>query len=129
MQNVLNFPTKKTTKEKSPFVPLVEVFERICQSFKKFEEHKEHEYKIKVEFLKDECYKVYLRRILEKRRLLKIVDFPEFFYANGWAIDSEAMKLSEQAVRTVEEKYGRKHIEKCYNARIKDVIKNLKRKR
>ena len=129
MQNVLNFPTRKQAKKKSPFVPLVTAFEKLRQTLKKIEESKEHDYKIKVEFLKDECYKVYLRRILEKRRLLKLVDFPEFFYVNGWAIDSEAMKLSERAVRTVEEKFGRKHIEKCYNARIKEVIKNLKRKK
>ena len=108
---------------------MVTAFEKLRQTLKKIEESKEHDYKIKVEFLKDECYKVYLRRILEKRRLLKLVDFPEFFYVNGWAIDSEAMKLSERAVRTVEEKFGRKHIEKCYNARIKEVIKNLKRKK
>lgn len=103
--------------------------EKIFQFFKRNEEYKEHDYKIKCEFLKNECYKVYLKQILEKRHLLKIIDIPEFFYLNGWTVDSEAMSKAEVVIKTVEEKFGRKHIERCYNARIKQIIKNLKSKK
>lgn len=125
MQNVLNFPNTKTQKKerKNPLVECVKTF------FKNRKKQKEHDYKIKVEFLKNECYKVYLKRILEKRRLLKIVDIPEFFYLHGWVVDSEALKAAEFAIKTVEEKFGRKHIEKCYNAKIKEIIKELKGKK
>lgn len=127
MQNVLNFPNRKQPQQKErKFNPFVVVYEKVFQLFKKIEKHKEHDYKIKCEFLKDECYKVYLKQILENRRLLKIIDIPEFFYLSGWTIDSEAMKKAENAIKTVEARYGRKHIEKCYNARIKAIIKNLK---
>lgn len=113
---------RKTEKQKKSFI------EQFKDFVKNRRVEKEHDYEIKIKFLKDECYKVYLRRILENRRLLKVVDIPEFFYLNGWTIDSEAKRLSESAVETVEQKYGRKHIEKCYNARVKEIIKNLKQK-
>lgn len=127
MQNVLNFPNRKQQqKTEKKFTPFVVACEKICQFFKKIEEYKEHDYKVKCEFLKNECYKVYLKQILENRRLLKIIDIPEFFYLSGWTIDSEAMKKAEKAIKTVEARYGRKHIERCYNARIKAIIKKLK---
>lgn len=130
MQNVLNFPNKKQQQKKEKaLIPFVAACEKIFQFFKRIKEYKEHDYKIKCEFLKNECYKVYLKQILEKRHLLKIIDIPEFFYLNGWTVDSEAMSKAEAAIKTVEEKFGRKHIERCYNARIKQIIKNLKSKK
>jgi len=108
MQNVLNFPVQNVQKRKS-------LVERIRAFLKK----REAAYQNKRQFLKDECYKIYLKRILKNQHNANVVDFPDFIYKERLSICSKALKLAELAIQKTESLYGRKHIEKCYAAKIK----------
>jgi ClpP class serine protease len=90
-----------------------------------YQEKKKKEYNKKRQFLKDECYKVFLPKVLEKRNS-KEIDFPNFVYEKRLAICSEALDLAEKAVFMTERIYGRKHIEKCYSIKIKQNLRNKK---
>lgn len=116
MQNVLIFPKHKQSK-KSLF-KLIENFIENCKI------RKEKSFQQKIEFLKSECYDVYLKQILKKRKQEGVPDFPEWMYLRRHIICVEAMNKSIQAVKETFLKYGREHIERCY----KNRVKHLKRK-
>lgn len=118
MQNVLIFP--KSMPQKISGFAKIRNFLNNRKILKLIE--KENQYKEKIDFLKSECYKYYLEKILNYRHKAKIVDFPRFMYKERMTICSEAMYLSEKAVEFAEQVYGKKHIEKCYRKR-RDVIK------
>lgn len=125
VRNVLNFPTRQKNENKKSFIERVKTFFKNKKEQDK--QAKERAYQEKIEFLKKECYDDYLKRILKSRRNIKVVDFPDFMYYGGSAISVEARRLADDAVEMTERKYGRKHIERCYEQRIKDKQKNRKK--
>ena len=113
MQNVLTFPTtiQKIEKGKSA-LQIIKNFLKNCKI------RRELAYKEKIDFLENECYKFYLKKILEQRHKAKLLDFPDFMYWERLTVCSEAVCLSRMAVAITEMRYGRKFIDKCYKARI-----------
>lgn len=118
MPNVLNFPTAASVKQKMSLV------EKIKNFFKNRKIQKEKTYQKKLDFLIQETYKIYLDKILLIRRKNQVVDFPEWLYRKGETRDQEAYSLALERVLQVESIYGRKHIEKCYKARLKEIQNN-----
>ena len=82
-------------------------------------------YQEKIDFLKEECYKFYLKKILSERHKARVVDFPDFMYWQRLAICQEAVYLSNLVVSMHEKVYGRRFIEKCYSRRLQEVKKSL----
>lgn len=116
MQNVLIFPKHKQSKKS--------LFKRIANFIENCKIRKEKSFQEKIEFLKSECYDVYLKQILKQRKQEGIPDFPEWMYTRRYIVCVEAMNKSIQAVKETFMKYGREHIERCY----KNRVKHLKRK-
>jgi hypothetical protein len=127
MQNVLTFPSMQQKQAKRSFVANIRNFLRNRKIQKLIRD--EQQYKEKIDFLENECYKVYLERILDYRHKAKIVDFPRFMYEERFTMCSEAIALSKEAVAFVEKVFGRKHIEKCYKLRLKEINQKLKNKK
>lgn len=115
MQNVLTFPnTLENKKRKKSFVERIRVF------LTNHKIQKEIDYKRKIDFLKKECYKHYLKRILNEREKEKTLDIPRFMYERGFVICWEAVELAKQAVEITEKRHGKKFIEHCYKSKLKE---------
>ncbi len=87
---------------------------------------KEQNYKQKVEFLRQQTYIHYLKKILSEREKNKEVDLPYFLYENGRVLCPEALRKTE-IVMFWAEKQGKRHIEKCFNYRMKQLERENKR--
>lgn len=122
MQNVLTFPTTNIKKVKK-----ISALRQLKNFIENCKIRREEIYQEKIDFLKDECYKFYLRKILKERHNAQIVDFPDFMYWQRLTICQEAINLSNLVVGMHERVYGRKFIEKCYNRRLQDIKKSLKK--
>ena len=116
--NILYLPVKKQpTKIRFDFVKVV---------FCKIKRKKEREYRRKVEFLKQQTYIHFLKMIMAKREKNKEVDLPRFMYDNGLVVCGEAMRNTE-IVMFWAEKQGKRHIEKCFNYRMKQIERENER--
>lgn len=115
MQNVLNFPTVASVKPKRSLV------EKIQNFIKNRKIQKEKIFKRKTDFLIQQTYEIYLDKILKNRREKESVDFAEWLYKQGFIIDQGAYSMAKESVNWVQKVYGRKHIEKCYKARLKEI--------
>ena len=122
MQNVLTFPTTNIKKVKR-----ISALRQLKNFIENCKIRREEIYQEKIDFLKDECYKFYLRKILKERHNARVVDFPDFMYWQRLTICQEAINLSNLVVGMHERVYGRKFIEKCYNRRLQDIKKSLKK--
>ena len=111
MQNVLNFPTNRARKKS--------LTKNILNFIENCRIRKEESFQSKIEFLKNECYEEFLKKILKQRKEKGVPDFPEWMYEQRRVISIEALNKSVQAVKYVYEKYGKKHIEECYKNKIK----------
>ena len=120
MQNVLTFPTTNIKKQKN-----ISALRQLKNFIENCKIRREEIYQEKIDFLKDECYKFYLKKILKERHEARIVDFPDFMYWQRLAICQEAIDLSNIVVGMHERIYGRKFIERCYNRRLRDIKKNF----
>ena len=118
MQNVLNFPTNRVRKKS--------LIKNILNFIENCKTRKEKSFQAKIEFLKNECYEVYLKEILKRHKEEGLPDFPDWMYKQRRVICIEALNKSVQVVQYVYEKYGKKHIEECYKNKIK--LNRLKRK-
>lgn len=118
MQNVLNFPTNRARKKS--------LTKNILNFIENCRIRKEESFQAKIEFLKNECYEEFLKKILKQRKEKGVPDLPEWMYEQRRVICIEALNKSVQAVNYVYEKYGKKHIEECYKNKIK--LNRLKRK-
>ena len=122
MQNVLTFPTTNIKKVKR-----ISALRQLKNFIENCKIRREEIYQEKIDFLKDECYKFYLRKILNERHKARVVDFPDFMYWQRLAICQEAINLSNLVVGMHERVYGRKFIEKCYNRRLQEIKTSLKK--
>lgn len=118
MQNVLNFPTDRVRKKS--------LIKNILNFIENCKTRKEKSFQAKIEFLKNECYEVFLEKILKQHKEQGVPDLPEWLYRQRRVICEEALKKAENAVQYAYEKYGKKHIEECYKNKIK--LNRLKRR-
>lgn len=120
MQNVLTFPTTNIKKQKQ-----ISALQHLKNFLENCKIRREKFYQEKIDFLKEECYKFYLKKILSERHKARVVDFPDFMYWQRLAICQEAVYLSNLVVSMHEKVYGRRFIEKCYSRRLQEVKKSL----
>lgn len=109
MSKVLKFPDKEGKES------LIQKIKNLIAAYKS---RREKSFQDKIEYLKNECYEEYLNKILEKNKKAGTVDFPEWMYRKRLVINIEAINLAISAVKYAYERYGRRHIERCYNRRI-----------
>jgi hypothetical protein len=110
MSKVLKFPVNSKGKKS--------LIQKIQTLITEYKNRKEKSFQDKIEYLKNECYEDYLKQILKKQKEAGVVDFPEWMYRKRLVINVEAVNLAISAVQYAYKKYGRRHIEKCYNRRI-----------
>jgi extradiol dioxygenase family protein len=108
MQNLLILPLKTNKKT---------VLQRLDDFIKKYQAAKKQKYQKQVNFLHQQTYFWYLKKILKNDCS---VDIPHFLYFNGESINMRALYLADMAIYAAEQK-GKKHINKCYNACLKQV--------
>lgn len=120
MQNILTFPTTNIKLQKN-----ISAFQQLKNFLRTCKIRREEIYQGKIEFLKDECYKFYLKKILKERHKARIVDFPDFMYWQRLAICQEAVYLANLVVSMHEKIYGRRFIEKCYKRQFENIKKSL----
>lgn len=120
MQNVLTFPTTNIKKQKQ-----ISALQHLKNFLENCKIRREKFYQEKIDFLKEECYKFYLKKILSERHKARVVDFPDFMYWQRLAICQEAVYLSNLVVSMHEKVYGRRFIEKCYSRRLQEIKKSL----
>ena len=116
MQNVLTFPTTNIKVQQK-----ISAFQQLKNFLQNCKIRREKIYQKKINFLKEECYKFYLRKILNKRHKARVVDFPDFIYQQRFTICQEAIYLADLIVSIYEKVYGRKFIEKCYSRRLREI--------
>ena len=110
MSKVLKFPVNSKGKKS-----LIQKIKNLIADYKS---RREKSFQNKIEYLKNECYEEYLNKFLKKQKETGAVDFPEWMYRKRLVINVEAVNLAISAVQYAYKKYGRRHIEKCYNRRI-----------
>ena len=120
MQNVLTFPTTNIKVQQK-----ISAFQQLKNFLENCKIRREKIYQEKIDFLKEECYKFYLRKILKERHKARVVDFPDFMYWQRLTICQEAINLSNIVVGMHERVYGRKFIEKCYKRQFAKVKKSI----
>lgn len=109
MSKVLKFPAKKGKES------LIQKIKNLIADYKS---RREKSFQDKIEYLKNKCYEEYLNKFLKKQKETGAVDFPEWMYRERLVINIEAVNLAISAVKYTYERYGRRHIERCYNRRI-----------
>lgn len=101
-------------------------FDFVKNFFYEIKQKNEKKYKQKVEFLRQQTYIYFLKKILSKREQNKEVDLPHFMYENGRVLCPEALRKTEIVMFWAEQQ-GKRHIEKCFDKKMKDIEKENKR--